>query len=129
MRKITILLFLIICSKGLLAQETLDLEKNKDCELFSEKKDFNRAERLEKIKELGGKSVTVYFIKGKDHKIKDHYTGKIDLTLVNKGDSPIENLTNVLVITVDKGNGQFTANFPMTNDDNYRIYLTECLNK
>lgn len=109
--------------------QTLDLQTNLECELFANKKDFNQEERLEEIKKLEGKLVTVYFIKGKNNKIKSQYTGKIDLTLIKAGNSTLKNMTSVLVVSEDKGNGQMLAHFPLTDSENYRIYLVECLDK
>ncbi len=125
------LLTLSLLSLGTLvfAQETLDLEANSECELFSVKKDFDLNERLKKIKDLGGQLVTVYLIKGKSNKIKSTYTGKVDLTLIERGESPLNNMTSVLIVTEDKGNGQMVSQFPLTDDNSYRIYLAECLDR
>lgn len=116
-------------SVGLFGQEVLDVDKYNDCELFAQKKDFDKQERLEQIKKLGGKTVTVFIVKAKNNKIKNKYTGVIDLTLINKGKLPIDNLTSVLVVNVDNGNGQISAYFPLTDNKSYRIYLTDCLDK
>ena len=112
-----------------IAQETLNLEANSECELFSEKKEFDRNERLQEIKDLGGQFVTVYLVKGKSNKIKSTYTGKVDLILIERGESPLKNMTSVLIVTEDKGNGQMLSHLPLTDDKAYRIYLTECTNK
>lgn len=95
-----ILLFLLVVSQDLLGQETLDLTRNKECELFPEKGEFNMDERLQEIKRLGGQLVTVYLVKGKDNRIKTKYTGKIDLVLIDQVKLPLETLTKVLVVTV-----------------------------
>lgn len=112
-----------------MAQEKLDLNAYSDCELFPEKDSFDQQERFEEIKKLGGKSVTVYFVKGKSNKIKKKYTGNIDLSLIEKSDLPMSNHVSVLTVIEDLGDGQRRANFPLTDDKNFRIYLTECLNE
>ena len=129
MRKTVIIAILLLIGFCADAQEILDLESNKKCELFSSKDNFNKQDRLEKIKSLGGQSVTVYLIKGKNNKIKSKYTGTIDLVLVNKPNPNIDLVTSVLTITMDNGNGQMMAKFPHTDKKEYRIYLAECLNK
>jgi hypothetical protein len=53
MRLLSILLFIIISTSTLYGQETLDLAKNSDCEVFPEKGKFNAEDRLKKIKEIG----------------------------------------------------------------------------
>ena len=127
MRLLIILLFIMISTSALYAQETLDLIKNGNCEIFPEKGKFNAEERLKKIKEIGGQVVTVYLVKGKDNKIKSKYTGRIDLRLIDDPKLSLDTRTKVLVVTVDQGNGKMVSYFPLTDDKNYRIYLTDCL--
>ena len=127
MRLLSILLFIMILTSTLYAQETLDLTKNRECELFPEKGKFNAEERLKKIKEIGGQLVTVYLVKGKDNKIKTKYTGRVDLRSIDDGKLSLDTRTKVLVVTVDQGNGRMISYFPLTYDENYRIYLTDCL--
>ncbi len=67
MRLLSILLFTTISTCALYGQSTLDVSKNLDCEVFPEKGKFNGEERLKKIKEIGGRLVTVYHVKGKDN--------------------------------------------------------------
>lgn len=121
--------FILLCFTFQGMAQTLDLPTNLECELFTNKKDFNQEERLQEIKKLEGKLVTVYLIKGKKNKIKSQYTGKIDLILIKAGNSTLKNMTSVLVVSEDKGNGQMLAHFPLTDSENYRIYLVECLDK
>ncbi len=127
MRLLSILLFIMISTSTLYAQETLDLTKNRDCELFPEKGKFNAEERLKQIKEIGGRLVTVYLVKGKDNKIKTKYTGRVDLRSIDDGKLSLDTRTKVLVVTVDQGNGSMISYFPLTYDENYRIYLIDCL--
>jgi hypothetical protein len=126
MRLLSILLFIVISISTLYGQETLDVTKNMDCEVFPEKGKFNGEERLKTIKEIGGRLVTVYLIKGKDNKIKTKYTGKVDLKLIDDSKLSLDTRTKVLVVTVDQGNGKKMSYFPLTYDKNYRIYLTDC---
>ncbi|AFM04391.1 hypothetical protein Fleli_2007 [Bernardetia litoralis DSM 6794] len=127
MKYLFILILLCFTFQGM--AQTLDLPTNSECELFKEKKDFNKEERLQKIKKLEGKLVTIYFVKGKNNKIKSKYTGIVDLTLIKAGNSSLKNITSVLVVKENKGNGQAVAHFPLTDSKNYRIYLVECLEK
>jgi len=129
MRLLSILLFIVISTSTLYAQETLDLTENRDCELFPEKGKFNAEERLKKIKEIGGRLVTVYLVKGKDNKIKTKYTGRVDLRSIDDGKLSLDTRTKVLVVAVDQGNGRVISYFPLTYDKNYRIYLTDCLGR
>lgn len=111
MRLLSILLFIMISTSTLYAQETLDLTKNRDCELFPEKGKFNAEERLKKIKDIGGRLVTVYLVKGKDNKIKTKYTGRVDLRSIDDGKLSLDTRTKVLVVTVDQGNGRMISYF------------------
>jgi endo-alpha-1,4-polygalactosaminidase (GH114 family) len=127
MRLLCILLLIINLTSTLYAQETLDVTKNRDCELFPEKGKFNAEERLKEIKEIGGRLVTVYLVKGKDNKVKSKYSGRVDLRSIDDAKLSLDTRTKVLVVTVDQGNGKMIAYFPLTYDENYRIYLTDCL--
>jgi len=126
MRLLSILLFMMFFKSALYAQETLDLSKNKDCELFPEKGKFNAEERLKQIKEIGGQSVTVYLIKGKNNKIKTKYTGRVDLRSIDDAKLSLDTRTKVLVVSTHQGNGKMISYFPLTYDKNYRIYFTDC---
>jgi endo-alpha-1,4-polygalactosaminidase (GH114 family) len=126
MRLLCILLLIINLTSTLYAQETLDVTKNRDCELFPEKGKFNAEERLKEIKEIGGRLVTVYLVKGKDKKVKSKYSGRVDLRSIDDAKLSLDTRTKVLVVTVDQG-GKMIAYFPLTYDENYRIYLTDCL--
>ncbi|MBL4586098.1 MAG: hypothetical protein JKX84_03445 [Flavobacteriales bacterium] len=129
MKRVIITALLLLASNYLIAQETLDLKLFEQCELFSVKDNFNKQERLEEIKKLGGKLVTVYLIKGKNNKVRSKYTGTVDLTLMAKPNMDTELVTNVLIISIDNGNGQMTAKFPHMDKKEYRIYLTDCLSR
>ncbi len=123
-----VLLTILTASTAALGQDYLDVDANTDCELFKEKKDFNREERLAKIKELGGTKVTVFVVKGKDNKIKSSYTGLVDLTLIERGESPLKNMTSVLIVTeVDANGRELTSHLPLTDDKAFRIYRTDCM--
>ncbi|MCW5910501.1 MAG: hypothetical protein KIT62_05475 [Cyclobacteriaceae bacterium] len=129
MKPLSILLFIIVLSSNLYAQETLDFTNNSDCEVFPEKGKFDGEERLKKIKEIGGQLVTVYLVKGKGkgNKIKSKYTGRVDLRSIDDNKLPLDTRTKVLVVAVDQGNGKMIWFFPLTYDENYRIYLTDCI--
>jgi hypothetical protein len=127
MRLLCIFLLIINLTSTLYAQETLDVTKNRDCELFPEKGKFNVEERLKEIKEIGGRLVTVYLVKGKDNKIKSKYSGRVDLRSIDDAKLSLDTRTKVLVVTVDQGNGKLIAYFPLTYDENCRIYLTDCV--
>jgi hypothetical protein len=127
MRVLSTLLFIMISISALYGQETLDVTKKMDCEVFPEKGKFNGEERLKKIKEIGGQLVTVYLVKGKGNKIKTKYKGRVDLRSIDDSNLSLDTRTKVLVVTVDQGNGKRISYFPLTYDKNYRIYLTDCL--
>jgi hypothetical protein len=127
MRLLSTLLFIMILTGKLYAQDTLDLTKNRDCEVFPEKGKFNAEERLKKIKEIGGQLVTVYLVKGKDSKIKTKYTGRVDLRSIDDNKLSLDTRTKVLVVAVDQGNGKMIWYFPLTYDKNYRVYLADCV--
>jgi hypothetical protein len=104
-------------------QEYLDLNKNRDCELFIEKKDYDIQKRISEIESLVGSKVTVYHVSGKKNKIKLSYTGIVEMADYPK----ITDKSRASLITVrltDK-NGNKSAYFPMTNDKRYRIFATE----
>jgi len=127
MRLLSILLFTMISTSALYGQQTLYITKNMDCEVFPEKGKFNGEERLKKIKEIGGKLVTVYLVKGKDNKIKTKYTGRVDLRSIDDNKLSLDTRTKVLVVAVDQGSGKMMWFFPLTDDKNYRIYLADCV--
>jgi len=107
-----------------------DLKKPRTVlEVFPEKGKFNAEERLKKIKDIGGRLVTVYLVKGKDNKIKTKYTGRVDLRSIDDGKLSLDTRTKVLVVTVDQGSGRMISYFPLTYDENYRIYFTDCLSQ
>ncbi len=122
-------LTLLLIGPVSMAQDLFDLEGNSKCELFSDKKDFDRNKRLQQIKNIEGQLVTIYLVKGKTNKIISSYTGKVDVSLIKQGLAELKTLTSVLVVTEDKGNGQMVSHLPLTDDKSFRIYLTECLKK
>ena len=123
-KKLFILTFILnIFSIHVFCQDFLDIEKNKDAELFIIKKGYDVQERLKEIEQIVGKQVTVYLVTGKDNKIKQTYTGIAEMADYPK----ITDKSKATLITVRvKGeNGTMGAYFPLTNDKKYRIYLTE----
>ncbi|MFC6997829.1 hypothetical protein [Rufibacter roseus] len=129
MKLLSFLLFIIFSTTSLNAQETLDVTKHTDCEIFPEKGKFDAEERLKKIKELGGQLVTVYSVRGKDNKIKTKYTGRVDLRSIDDSKLSLDTRTKVLVVAIDHEDGRKAWFFPLTYDKNFRIYLAECLEK
>lgn len=128
MKHLLRLVTLLTVTTTAFSQDYLNVESNSECELFTEKKDFNREERLAKIKELDGTKVTVFVVKGKDNRIKSSYTGLVDLTLIERGESPLKNMTSVLIVTeVDANGREIRSHLPLTDDKAFRIYRTECL--
>jgi len=103
-------------------QELLDIEKHKEAELFVIKKGYDVQQRLREIKSIEGKEVTVYHVSGKQNKIKLTYTGTAEIA-----DHPkFSDKDKATLITVRvKERGAMRAYFPLTNDNRYRIYLTE----
>lgn len=109
----------------LAAQETLDIVKFSDCEIFKEKKEFDRNERLTFIKENEGQRVTVFFIRGKTNRIKSKYEGEIFL---GKQPSKVSLKVQTSVVRVKFTEGDRTViKYPMTDDKTFRIYRSECL--
>jgi len=103
-------------------QEYLDLNKNKDCELFVEKKDYDVQKRISEIKKLVGSKVTVYHISGKKNKIKLTYTGIVEMADYPKITD--KSKASLITVRLTDNNGNKRAYFPMTNDKKYRIYET-----
>ena len=103
-------------------QDLLDTGKYKDAEIFVVKKGYDVQQRLEEIKSIVGKQVTVNQVSGKKNKIKLTYTGTAELS-----DHPkfSEKDRASLIIVRIKENGTMRAYFPLTDDSKYRIYLTE----
>ena len=99
MKYLFILILIVALSSQLLAQEYLEENSLSNCELFIKKKDFDKNVRLERIKALSGKQVTVYLIKVKSKKIKSSFTGIVDTKQIDRNQLPLENLTSVLVVT------------------------------
>ena len=106
-------------------QDLLDTDKYKDAEIFVIKKGYDVQQRLEEIKSIVGKEVTVYQVSGKQNKIKLNYTGTAEMS-----DHPkfSDKDRASLIIVRRKENGTMSAYFPLTNDSKYRIYLTEKMN-
>jgi len=129
MKYLFILILIVAFSSQLLAQEYLDEDSLSSCELFIKKKDFDKNARLERIKALRGKQVTVYLIKVKSKKIKSSFTGIVDTRQIDQNQLPLENLTSVLVVTEFREDNLEISHFPLTDDISYRIYLTDCMKK
>jgi hypothetical protein len=126
MKQLTLLLIALTTS-SVFAQETLDVSKIKDCELFPEKGKFDAEKRLNEIKGFGGSLVTVYLVKGKNNKIKSKYTGRVDLRSIDDSKLSLDTRTKVLVVTTEPKNGEVISYLPLTYDKSFRIYLTDCL--
>lgn len=129
MKRIRILLVTIFISISLFsyAQEFLNIEENKECEIFPDKGKFNYEERLEEIKNLDGTEVTVFLIKPKSGKIKNKFIGNVYNDLIDVSKLSIETETKVMTIKSTDANGNQSFYFPLTYSVKYRIYLTECL--
>ena len=105
------------------SQEMLDTAKFKDAELFVVKKGYDIQQRLQEIKFIEGKEVTVYEVSGKQNKIKSTYTGIAEMSKVESF-SDKQKATLITVKIIENGNIK-AAYFPLTNSSGYRIYLTE----
>lgn len=101
----------------------LDIEKNKEAELFVVKKGYDVQERLKEISEIAGKEVTVYEVSGKKNTIRKTYTGIAEMA--NYPNITDKSKATLLTVRVKGENGTMHAYFPLTNDSGYRIYLTE----
>ena len=101
----------------------LDTAKFKDAELFVVKKGYDIQQRLQEIKSIEGKEVTVYEVSGKQNKIKSTYTGIAEMSKVESF-SDKQKATLITVKIIENGNIK-AAYFPLTNSSGYRIYLTE----
>lgn len=110
---------------NLFAQEFLDIEKNKEAELFVQKKDYDIQKRLEEIKNIVGKQVTVYYVTGKDNKIKSTYTGIAEMSNNTKFDD--KSKASLIIVKGKDANGAMRVYFPLTNNKKYRIYLNELM--
>ncbi len=103
-------------------QNLLDTEKYKDAELFVVKKGYDVQQRLEEIKSIVGKEVTVFEVTGKLNKIKLTYTGKAEMS--DHPDFSDKQRASLIIVRI-KENSTMRAYFPLTNNKKYRIYLTE----
>lgn len=120
---ITIILFTIFISQNCYSQNNLDIEKFKDAELFTEKKDYDVENRITEIEAIVGKQVTIFIVSGKENKIKKTYAGIAEMAdypkITNKGKA------SLITVKVKDENGQINVFFPLTNDKKTRIYSTE----
>lgn len=103
-------------------QGALDTEKYKDAELFVIKKGYDVQERIEEIKSIEGKEVTVYQVSGKQNRITLTYTGIAEMASHSEF-SDKERATLITVRIIENGNVR--RYFPLTNNKHFRIYLTE----
>lgn len=103
-------------------QDLLDTDKYKDAEIFVVKKDYDVQQRLEDMRSIVGKEVTVYQVSGKKNKIKLTYTGVAEMS--NHPKFSDKDRASLLIVRI-KENGTMRVYFPLTNDSKYRIYLTE----
>ncbi len=123
MRKRVALMAILIGISGIVfGQELLNTDKYKDAELFVAKKDYDVQQRLEEIKSIVGKEVTVYHVSGKQNKIKLTYTGIAEMSSHPKFTDKAK--ASLIVVKVNE-NGRSSFYFPLTNDKRFRIYLTE----
>ena len=116
-------LMIFFASHAAYCQEVLDVEKQKDAEIFVAKKGYDVGQRLQEIDAIAGKKVTVYELSGKQNKIKLTYTGVAEAARVPKF-SDKQKASLITVRTKSEG-GVMRAYYPLTNDSRYRIYLTE----
>ena len=125
MNKKIILSLIIILSSicATFGQDFLDTVKYKDAELFVVKKDYDIQQRLHEIRANEGKEVTVFEVAGKKNKIKATYTGICESSTV--ADFSDKQKASLIVVRVYEKGALKTAYFPLTNSNNYRIYLTE----
>lgn len=103
-------------------QDLLDTEKYRDAELFVVKKGYDVQQRLEEIKSIEGKEVTVYHVSGRNNKIKLSYTGIAEMA---KSEKISDKGRATLIVVHIVENGIRRGYFPLTNDSRYRIYLTD----
>ena len=122
-RTLGIVFLTVLAYSSAHCQNVLDTAKYKDAELFVQKKGYNVQQRLQEIKAIEGKEVTVYEVSGKENNIKATHTGIAEMESSPKF-SDEQNSTQILVRTTD-ADGIKWAYFPLTNDHRYRIYLTE----
>lgn len=121
-KKLVSTVFTVLFATSLaVCQELLDPERYKAAELFVVKKGYDVQERLQEIKSIEGKEVTVYQVSGKN-KIKLTYTGTAEMSNVPQFS---DKQRAGLIVIRTKENGTMKAYFPLTNDNRYRIYLTE----
>lgn len=114
---IVILFFISFNSFG----QYLDLDKYKEAELFADKGKYDVNERLEEIKEIQDKKVTVYHVNVKN-KIKLSYTG---IARFASHPSFNDKDRSSLIKVEIKEEDNVRMYFPLTNSKKYRIYLTE----
>ena len=122
--RLVISFILILLSTSLpFGQDVLDTSKYKDAELFVIKKGYDVQQRLQEIRSIEGKEVTVFEVSGKQNKIKRTYTGIAEMSNVQNF-SDKQKATLITVKIMENGKPK-AAYFPLTNSSNYRIYLTE----
>lgn len=123
-RKLIAVAFTVFAtSSAVHAQEMLDTEKYRDAEVFVLKKGYDVSQRLQEIESIAGNIVTVCEVSGKQNKIKLTYTGVAEESRVQKFSD--KQKASLIVVRTKTENGRNSAYFPLTNDKNYRIYLTE----
>ena len=121
-KKLTLTTIVLLMASLAFSQNLLDTDKYADAELFVVKKGYDVQQRLEEIKSIVGKEVTVYQVSGKQNKIKLTYTGTVEMSSAPKFTD--KDRASLIVVMI-KENGTTRAYFPLTNDSRYRIYLTE----
>lgn len=104
------------------SQELLDIEKYRDAELFVVKRGYDVQQRLQEIKSIEGKEVTVYHVTGKQNKIKLFYTGIAEMAKSPKLSD--KDIATLIIVRINE-NGKIGGYFPLTNSNRFRIYLTE----
>lgn len=125
MNKILTLTTIAILMTGVaFCQDLLDTDKYKDAEIFVVKKGYDVQQRLEEIKSIEGKEVTVYQVSGKQNRINLTYTGTAEMSDHPKFSD--KDRASLIIVKI-KENGTMRTYFPLTNSSKYRIYLTEKL--
>ncbi|RZL12828.1 MAG: hypothetical protein EOO62_10005 [Hymenobacter sp.] len=122
LKKIILAGVLLLTAGSAFSQAVLDVEANKNAELFVVKQGYDVPQRIQEIKALAGQQVTIYQVQGKDNKVKAMYTGVVEVLPDSKLSDKAQ--ASVLIVVTQKEQGMREAHFPLTNDKRYRIYST-----
>ncbi len=121
-KKLVLTTIVMLMTGVVFCQDLLDTDKYRDAEIFVVKKGYDVQQRLEEIKAVVGKEVTVYHVSGKQNKIKLTYTGTAEMSDLPKFSD--KERASLIIVRI-KESGTMRAYFPSTNDSKFRIYLTE----